>query len=279
VAERAAFEALELAGRSAAALASALDPSLAEPWRRGDPSPSARQRDAEARLESVRAAIDRARADRDASALERGGSAAREVARDFDELRAEAQRLRSEQGARVGGLRKRVEGLAATARALLRGTSDLAPYPPQLRRRRADLESLLAEVDGPAANRTDGYLEGLASRLSFSTRQLEEVAARPPEVLTAAAESFFAGDYAAVLAGLATLPSDARARAHALLLRSAAGYYLWVEQGESDPALLAAASADAAECQTVDAGPRPPATLFSPRFVEFFASAAPSEQP
>jgi hypothetical protein len=90
-------------------------------------------------------------------------------------------------------------------------------------------------------------------------------------------DTFFAGDYARVVEMLGTVPNDGRARAHALLLRSAARYHLWVEQGESDAALLDEAAADAAACRRVNVGLRPPATLFSPRFLEFFASAgAPS---
>jgi hypothetical protein len=279
-AELAAVEAMEQAARSAAGLRSALGPGIDDLWQRGDPSPSDREKDASARLEAARVLIEKARAERDAGALGRGESEAREIAKVLDQLRAEALRLRSEQRARLGNQRAKIDDLVGAARELLRSTSDLAPYPPQVRRKRADLESLLAEVDNLADGATDAYLAGLISRLTFSVQQAEEVTARPPAALSKAADSFFAGDYAGVLDALATPTGDsARVRAHSLLLRSAAGYYLWVQGGESDQDLLAAAAADAALCQRIDAELRPPSALFSPRFVEFFATAVGSPEP
>jgi hypothetical protein len=119
----------------------------------------------------------------------------------------------------------------------------------------------------------------VSSRLNFSLKQAQDVTARPPAVLSAAADSFFAGDYAKVLESLAAFSSDSdRARAHSLLLRSAAGYYSWVEGGEIDQELLARAAADAALCQRIDAKLAPPPALFSPRFLAFFTAAAESAE-
>ena len=177
-------------------------------------------------------------------------------------------------------LRTKLDEVVAAARATLRDTADLAPYPPQVRRRRADLEGVLRELEGSKQSADHDYLEGLSSRLSFSVQQLKEVAAGPPAALSDAADAFFAGDFAKVLARLATVADNpARVRAHSLLLRSAAGYYLWVERGESDQALLAAAAADAVSCRRADAALAPPPTLFSPRFVQFFAASVATPEP
>jgi TolA-binding protein len=275
-----AGRALEQADHAAAALRTAMGSGNDELWRQGNPSLSARQSEVESRLEAARAMVATAKTERDASALARGDRAAREIAKELDALRNEAQRLRSEHGERIGGLRTKLDDVVAAARATLKDTADLAPYPQQIKRRRADLESLLRELEGSKQSADHDYLEGLSSRLSFSTQQLKEVAAGPPAALADAADAFFAGDFAEVLARLATIAdAPARVRAHSLLLRSAAGYYLWVERGESDQALLAAAAADAVSCQRADAALAPPPTLFSPRFVQFFAAPTATPQP
>ncbi len=161
----------------------------------------------------------------------------------------------------------------------MRSTAALAPYPPQVKRKRADLESLLAEFDAKREDRGDAYLEGLISRTTFSMQQLKDVTAAPPPALEKAADSFFAGDYPGVVEQLATFDdATPRGRAHALLLRSAARYYLWVDGGETDQDLLAAAASDAAACHRENANLRPPATLFSPHFVEFWSGARESSE-
>ena len=257
-----ASRALEQADQAAEALRSAMGSGNDELWRQGSPSLSARQREVETRLESARAMVATARTGRDAGALARGDRAAREIAKELDALRNEAQRLRGEHGERLGSVRTKLDDVVAAARATLKDTADLAPYPQQMKRRRADLEGVLRELEGAKQSADHDYLEGLSSRLSFSVQQLKEVAAGPPAALSDAADAFFAGDFAKVLARLATIAdAPGRVRAHSLLLRSAAGYYLWVERGESDQALLAAAAADAVSCQRADAALGPPPTL------------------
>ena len=274
-----AQEALDRAGRSAAALRSAVDSGIDQEWRAGSPSGSSRQAAAEARLESAKAAVEQAGANGDAAGLARAESEARQIEQELDALQQQALRLRSEQGARAGALRTKANGLVASARELLRSTAELAPYPPQVKRKRADLESLLADFDSKRDDRGDAYLEGLISRITFSMQQLTDVTAAPPPALAKAAESFFAGDYPGVVDQLATF-NDAtpRGRAHALLLRSAARYYLWVDGGQSDQDLLAAAASDAAACHRENADLRPPSTLFSPHFVEFWSGTRESSE-
>jgi hypothetical protein len=277
-AARGARSALDQAARAAETLRSSVEASIDPQWRSGSPSASARQAAAEERLAAVRRSVEQARAKGDAAGLARGEAEAREVKRELDGLHDEALRLIAERGERVGALRSKADALVASARELLRDTRELEPYPPQVKRKRADLESLLVEFD--KSDRDDAYLDGLIARTTFSMQQLKEITASPPRALAKAADSFFAGDYAGTLTQLAALPDDSpRARAHALLLRAAARYYLWVEQGESDGALLAAATADAAAGRGADAGLQPPPALFSPRFVELWNAARPPSAP
>ena len=170
-----------------------------------------------------------AKTERDASALARGDRAAREIAGELDALRNEAERLRSEHGERLGGARTKLDEVVAAARATLKETADLAPYPQQIKRRRADLEGVLRELEGSKKSADHGYLEGLSSRLSFSVQQLKEVAAGPPAALADAADAFFAGDFAKVLARLATIADSPRecARTPCCCARRLATTYGW----------------------------------------------------
>jgi hypothetical protein len=279
-AELGARRALEQADQAAGALRAAMGSGNDELWREGRPSLSERRRDVEARLESERASLEKATREGDEAALARGDRSVAGIAKELDALRAEVERRRGEHGERLGTLRSELGDQVAAARALLRETADLAPYPAQIKRRRADLESVLRELDGSKESADNKYLEGLSSRVSFSAEQLKEASAGPPAALANAADAFFAGDFAKVLASLATIANDpARVRAHSLLLRSAAGYYLWVERGESDQALLAAAAADAVSCQRADARLAPPPALFSPRYVDFFVASVAGSEP
>ena len=277
-AERAALAALAALDRAASAaetLRSAVDDRIDQPWRSGNPSPSTRQAVAEERLAALKRAVEEARTEGDADGLKRAQADAEQVEQELDRLRDEALGFRAEHGKRVGALRAKAEASAADARELLRDTAQLAPYPPQVKRKRADLESLLAEFAKETA-RDDAYVEGLIARTAFSIQQLKAVTAGPPAALAKAADAFFAGDYAGTLEQVAALDDDSpRVRAHALLLRSAARWHLWAEQGESDAELLAAATADATECRAIDAALQPPPALFSPRFVEFWSGAPP----
>jgi hypothetical protein len=279
-AQRGAQAALDQAARSSTSLRSAIDSDIEDQWRAGSPSPRNRQAAAEARLESARTLVEQARASGDTAGLARGESEARQAKQQLDALHEEAKRLVAEHGERVGALRSKAAALVTSARELLRSTAELAPYAPQIERKHADLESLVAEVE-TKSDRGDDYLDGVISRTTFAMQQLKEAAAPPPRALSQAADSFFGGDYSGVVDQLAAFADESpRTRAHSLLLRSAARYYLWVEQGEGDADLLAAAAADAAESQRVDSGLQPPASLFSPRFLEFWNGArAPAETP
>lgn len=92
-----------------------------------------------------------------------------------------------------------------------------------------------------------------------------------PAEVRAASRSFLAGDYRATLATLSGASfSDARASAVAALLRSAAGYALYLAGGRTDSGLLARASADAALCRRLAPSLAPDRRAFSPAFAEFY---------
>lgn len=95
----------------------------------------------------------------------------------------------------------------------------------------------------------------------------------PPAELREAVSAFFSGDYAGTVALLAT-PNfgEAQATKVAYLLRGAALFYLWVESGERDQALLERAKADVRACRSVDPTFQVDRVAFSPRFAELFAS-------
>jgi hypothetical protein len=93
----------------------------------------------------------------------------------------------------------------------------------------------------------------------------------PPQRLRRAVELFLSGDYRGAVQWLSecTMP-EVQATALAHLIRSAAGYYLFVESGERDQQLLAQARADAQACRASGAGVAPVRDAFSPRFEAFF---------
>ncbi len=96
----------------------------------------------------------------------------------------------------------------------------------------------------------------------------------PPVKLIQAAGAYFGGDYA----GAVTLLSDSsfrqrKARAHALLLRAAARYALFLLGGEVDYAQRGQAAEDVTACKAVDPDLAPDEGVFSPRFRDFYAAA------
>ena len=95
---------------------------------------------------------------------------------------------------------------------------------------------------------------------------------RPPSGLRKAADAFFAGDYDEVIRLVsATNYSQRKSRSHALLLRSAARYALFLLGGETDYALRGQAIEDIVACRRTDPDLEPGEDFFSPRFRDFFA--------
>ncbi len=95
---------------------------------------------------------------------------------------------------------------------------------------------------------------------------------RPPAQLRQAADAYLAGDYQGAVGLLEDSFRGSRTRAHALLLRAAARYTLFLLGGETDFALRGQAADDVAACRRLVPDLAPPEDLFSPRFRDFFAA-------
>ncbi len=95
---------------------------------------------------------------------------------------------------------------------------------------------------------------------------------RPSAKLRQAANAYFAGDYETAITLLESRFTSRKSRAHALLLRAAARYALFLLGGETDYAQRGTAAEDVAACRRADPSLEPAEDLFSPRFRDFFAA-------
>lgn len=93
----------------------------------------------------------------------------------------------------------------------------------------------------------------------------------PPSLLRQAAGRYLAADYRGVLELLAApASSEPRAAAAAALLRAAASWALYVEEGEADQTRLQAARTDIQACKRLQPSLAPDPGWFPPGFVELF---------
>ncbi len=246
------------------------DPDLAPVWNQGDLSLASRLDEAAHQISRARQAL----AEVPPTTLSPGDFAhAADLARGAG---AKLQVLRKEIGLRLESaaeskeeLRQRLETLRRTGRQELDATSSLAPYPPQLARRRADLQ---AAIDASAeAELSLPELKERGARLESRLARLQEAAEPPPDTLVEAAAAWLRGDPEAVLEALHDVElSEPRARAHADLLRAAARFDLYRAGGSKNRQLLAAARADVLACRRADPSLTPLAKAFPPPFVRFF---------
>lgn len=233
------------------------------------------------RLESGRAALDEARAQleqatagEDLELAEATSRLVRETSLLLDGALADLERVDVEVATARARKRERIEEvreLAVRVGALLRSRT---PLPPALRGRHQEIEALLGVAGALRETATLEQIEGLERRLESFLRQLERTTPPPPGALRSGAIAYLRGDYRAVLERLDEIPyRDGKARAHCLLLRSAAAFALHVAGG-GDSDLLARAREDvlAAREHAPDLTPVPSA--FSPRFVRFFETVA-----
>ena len=140
-----------------------------------------------------------------------------------------------------------------------------------------DLDRAIANVDAALLGRT-GSAAGAASTRATTLKLAANAAlaaAAPlarqaaPPALAQLAKSFFGGDFkAAAQADVESL--QGKALAHALLLRAAARYSMYVAQGESKADQLNAVKADLTRAKSVDATVRPSAKYFSPRLIPLY---------
>ena len=140
-----------------------------------------------------------------------------------------------------------------------------------------DLERAIANVDAALLSRTGSAANAAGTRAT--TLKLTAISAlaaaaplarpAPPAALAQIAKSFFGGDFkTAAQTNVESL--QGKALAHALLLRAAARYSLYVAQGESKAEQLNAVKADLTRAKSVDATVRPSAKYFSPRLLQFY---------
>ncbi len=263
--------AIDLADQTRSELeAYASDPDLASVWNQGELSPASRLAEAVRQIGRARKALadvppsTLSPSDFDHAAdLARGAGAKLQVLRKEVALRLQSAAESKEE------LRRRLETLRRSALQELDATSGLAPYPPGLAQRRADLQAAIDASSDPELSLPD--LNELRARLESGLARLRAAAAPPPDPLIEAADAWLRGDPEAVLATLhdVELP-DSRAQAHADLLKAAARFHLYRAGGSKSSKLLAAARSDVLECRRTDPSVVPLPKAFPPPFVRFF---------
>jgi hypothetical protein len=217
----------------------------------------------------------------DALGVKRAEALIRDVDDTLTELDAGLDRFTEATRLELTARAESIDARAAEAKAALARTAYLAPYPRAVRRARADLEGLVAEADR-RDQASKAHLDGLAARLENSIEALDALTAAPPAQLTKAVDAYLGGRHGDVVAELASARfSERRARTHARLLLAASRHALYLEGGELDDELRAAAVEDALACHQEDEALEPTPRFFSPRFVAFFnesvaAASAPS---
>ena len=140
-----------------------------------------------------------------------------------------------------------------------------------------DLDRAIANIDAALLSRTGSAASTAGTRAT--TLKLAAIsalaAAAPlarqaaPAALAKIAKFYFDGDFkAAALTNVDSL--QGKALAHALLVRAAARYSLYIAQGESKAEQLTAVKADLTRAKSADASVRPNAKYFSPRLIQLY---------
>jgi hypothetical protein len=204
--------------------------------------------------------------------LRMSGSKAAEARDSFNAVGREASQWLQTIAAEQVQMRVDLIGLAEIAKRALKQSDFLDPYPPGIARHRARVENLIEQVSGLDASVDDAEIDQLAKQLKQASSSLERSTVQPPRELTMAAEAFLRGEYAQALDILdqGELASG-KVSAQAHLLQAAALFALFQSQGRLQPELLEQARQEVLFCQS-DSGakPIPSASVFSPRFIEFF---------
>ena len=140
-----------------------------------------------------------------------------------------------------------------------------------------DLDRAIANNDAALLSRTGSAASTAGTRAT--TLKLAAIsalaAAAPltrqaaPAALAQIAKFYFGGDFkAAALTNVDSL--QGKALAHALLVRAAARYSLYIAQGSSKAEQLTAVKADLTRAKSADASVRPSAKYFSPRLIQLY---------
>lgn len=274
---QAVIDLVERAGQAAESVSElAADPLLAPGWERGDPSLADRLAEAEAAVAEARERL----AGDEPEDLTAATDLARGALGKLEAIRRESQLRRDAADDERNAAAARVASLARAGRELLASTRELGTAAPTVDQRRTALAEVVDRATGRDATPSLAELRELATALERRVAELRTAAAPPPAALLAAADAWLRGESWTVLA-LLVRPEDPggdppfddpRARAHALLLRSAAAFSLHAAEPDRDDTLLEAARRDAEACQALAPDLIPLSSVFSPRFRAFWTT-------
>jgi len=269
---------VEIANAEAAARrVGRLQTDLGSNWPGAASSLGARESDAEQRLRAARSQLAAAVASEDLDGMRQSAVLAREARQLLETVEREAIQHQAQLRLQQGALIAEVARLTEQAEAQVRATSPLRPYPRELGRIVAEVSKLIEESRQAGPTQDLDSLHGLQAALEDAVARLTDAAAPPPAALADAAGLFFDGDYESALELLDGLqPASRRVALQAHILRAAASFTLYQLGGANGAELLESAQAEVEACLEIDAANRPPASPFSPRFIEFFESQAAS---
>ena len=191
---------------------------------------------------------------------------------DIASVRSAVQALKRELSAARSTYAKPELAVAASAKS-----AELNALEQEATRLTQDLERAIANVDTALLSRTGTAASAASTRattLKLAANAALAAAAplarqAAPPALAQIAKSFFGGDFkTAAQANVESL--QGKALAHALLVRAAARYSMYVAQGESKAEQLNAVKADLTRAKSVDATVRPSAKYFSPRLIQLY---------
>lgn len=167
-----------------------------------------------------------------------------------------------------------IEDLVARARAELKSSEYLDPYPDAVARSRAAVEQALQRAEAVSdSSLSPGELQTIQAELGKVTTDLRRAVSPPPAVLQEAANAYMARDYSGVLKILDGREfASARASSHSHLLRAAALFSLYYTTGVGDNNLLEQAGDEVQACLRAGRSQSPSVALFPPSFVAFFES-------
>ena len=180
-------------------------------------------------------------------------------AKELPELRSQWQSYQQVCDTRLAAASKPAnDGSSATGKP---ATSSPAPTPAAPPKQPSTSSSATVSTSKPAAT---------ASAPPARQTPPKPSAAAAPALLQQAAELYFAGRYQELLRTEAQSVSDARARAHALMLRAAAGFILAEQNGDSGG--MDDARRDVRAARAAQASLAPDRAAFSPKFIQFWSS-------
>lgn len=224
-------------------------------------------------LRSATQALTAANARADVTALTRSEAEARTLRQRADalaqELSSAAQRTRSEG---LASARTALEQTLATGRGTQAALGDARSTEAQaLSQALASGQRALAGSD-PAAMGAARLAVDAAVRAARALQSRQELAARIRPLLQPLLNAYFSGDYAraAAWADDAALKAAPSAYAHALLIRAAARYELYVQAGETQRTEIESVRADIRAARALQTGLSPSTRAFSPRFRAVF---------